>query len=252
MTALSTASDGDLGFAFLPSSNNSLSVTPGSVVVRMNPNGTTVQIPGRVGSAETTVTSMAPGPDASLWINNGGTGFSRVDLSSVPTFAPPIVYPTTVNGITTDAKGNVSGTIISFTAYDGGATSSDFTAVINWGDGTTSTGTVAANQNGGYDVTGTHTYKAAAGTVENITVTVQEGAQTAQVFNEAQVAGAGASTTTSTPLVALGGRQSRAAARAAAKAALAAKIATRKASMAARRAAHATSSQQGLMLAPSA
>src|SRR5262249_59558764 len=37
-------------------------------------------------------------------------------------------------------------------------TASDFTAVISWGDGTTSPGTVVASPGGGFDVLGSHTY----------------------------------------------------------------------------------------------
>src|SRR5579862_3980038 len=35
---------------------------------------------------------------------------------------------------------------------------SAYTATINWGDGSTSSGTVAANSTGGFDVDGSHTY----------------------------------------------------------------------------------------------
>ena len=233
ITALSTASDGNLWFSFLPTSDNSLSAEPGAVVIRMNPDGSTVQIPGRAGDAGTTVTSMAPGHDASLWINDGGTKISRINLSGVPTFAPPIVYPTTTTGITTDANGSFSGKVVSFTAYDTAATASDFTATINWGDGNTSPGTITANQNGGYDVTGSNTFKVPAGTIENITVTVQENARTAQVFNQVQVAGTGSTPVQTTPIVALGkGHHTPAEIRAAAKANAAARLAARKAALA--------------------
>jgi hypothetical protein len=52
-----------------------------------------------------------------------------------------------------------SGTVATFTPQSSGATASDFTATINWGDGTTSTGTIVADANGGFDVTGSHTYR---------------------------------------------------------------------------------------------
>lgn len=38
------------------------------------------------------------------------------------------------------------------------ATAGSFNATINWGDGTTSTGTITANPSGGFFVSGTHTY----------------------------------------------------------------------------------------------
>jgi hypothetical protein len=47
-----------------------------------------------------------------------------------------------------------TGTVASFTATDAGP----FSASINWGDGTTTAGTVAINVSGGFNVTGTHTY----------------------------------------------------------------------------------------------
>jgi hypothetical protein len=52
----------------------------------------------------------------------------------------------------------VNGTVATFTDANPGATLSDFTASINWGDGTTTDGTVTTNPSGGFDVTGKHTY----------------------------------------------------------------------------------------------
>jgi hypothetical protein len=51
-----------------------------------------------------------------------------------------------------------SGVVATFT--DPGSTdpASDFTATIDWGDGTTTEGTITANGSGNYTVTGTHTY----------------------------------------------------------------------------------------------
>ena len=73
-------------------------------------------------------------------------------------------------------RGQPLGTIATFTDPNPGVTSSDFTATIDWGDGTTSTGTVAydAQQNlftvsGGSD----HSYYSAVGTF-TITVTVTD------------------------------------------------------------------------------
>ena len=52
----------------------------------------------------------------------------------------------------------IDGTAAAFTSSDANAVAGSFTATIDWGDGTTSTGTVVADPNGGFDVTGTHTY----------------------------------------------------------------------------------------------
>src|SRR5262249_13485308 len=51
-----------------------------------------------------------------------------------------------------------SGLAATFTSGDSAATAASFTASINWGDGTTSTGTITANARRGFDVNGAHTY----------------------------------------------------------------------------------------------
>ena len=48
--------------------------------------------------------------------------------------------------------------VASFTSGNPGAVAGDFTATINWGDGTTSAGTVSASSLGGFSVAGTHAY----------------------------------------------------------------------------------------------
>ena len=48
--------------------------------------------------------------------------------------------------------------VATFTDPDTGATASEYSASIAWGDGSTSTGTVVANGGGGFSVTGSHTY----------------------------------------------------------------------------------------------
>ena len=58
------------------------------------------------------------------------------------------VEGTTLGGVTTTT----------FTAADPNAVPADYGAVITWGDGWTSAGTVAVAAGGGFDVTGSHTY----------------------------------------------------------------------------------------------
>jgi hypothetical protein len=52
---------------------------------------------------------------------------------------------------------------------------SDFTASINWADGTTSTGTVSARTGGGFQVQGSHTYKKNGSYPFVVTITDQDG-----------------------------------------------------------------------------
>jgi hypothetical protein len=52
----------------------------------------------------------------------------------------------------------LNGVVASFTDADPGAVAADFTATITWGDGHTSTGTIAPNGSGGFNVSGSNTY----------------------------------------------------------------------------------------------
>ncbi len=51
-----------------------------------------------------------------------------------------------------------TGAVASFATDNPSATSANFTASIDWGDGNVSPGTISANAGGGFDVTGTNTY----------------------------------------------------------------------------------------------
>src|SRR5205807_1195688 len=60
--------------------------------------------------------------------------------------------------ITPTEGASFSGVVASFTDADPNGTRTDYSATINWGDGHTSVGTIAANGSGGFDVSGTNTY----------------------------------------------------------------------------------------------
>jgi WD40-like Beta Propeller Repeat len=77
----------------------------------------------------------------------------------------------TANGKgTLPTGGSFSGVVASFTDANPSGQVGDFTASIDWGDGATSAGTVAAS-GGGFDVSGSHTY----GSTGNHVVTVSIG-----------------------------------------------------------------------------
>jgi autotransporter-associated beta strand protein len=63
---------------------------------------------------------------------------------------------TTVSG--TEGTAISGATVATFTDANPSATASDFTATINWGDGTTTSGTVVAQNGGGFAVDGDHSY----------------------------------------------------------------------------------------------
>jgi PKD repeat protein len=82
-----------------------------------------------------------------------------------------------------------SAAVATFTDANPNATASDFTATINWGDGTSTTGTVVAQNGGGFAVDGTHTY-ADEGKYTVTTSIKDVGGSTASVTSEASIADA--------------------------------------------------------------
>ena len=83
----------------------------------------------------------------------------------------------------------LSATVATFTDADPNGVASDYTASINWGDGSSSTaGTVSAAAGGGFEVKGSHTY-AAAGQY-TITVTIDDvGGAKATATSSADIVG---------------------------------------------------------------
>jgi hypothetical protein len=73
-------------------------------------------------------------------------------------------------GITATEGQAFSGTVATFTDSNTANVSGDFTATITWGDGTSSTGTVAGS-GGSFTVSGTHTYNDEGSNVLSVTLT---------------------------------------------------------------------------------
>src|SRR5262249_34251780 len=61
--------------------------------------------------------------------------------------------------------------VATLTDADPNGTVSDYTATINWGDGTTSVGTVTAGANGTFSVFGSHTYSSQGTFMANVSIT---------------------------------------------------------------------------------
>src|ERR1700688_956200 len=132
-----------------------------------------------------------------------GTFTATVTISDV---SPGTGTATATDTATVTESDSLSGTPVSFAALAGTSFTTtvanftdtftanvpgDFTATIDWGDATTSAGTVTGG-GGAYSVSGTHTY-AGSGTF-TVTVTLSDdapGTATAQVTSTAHVAGAG-------------------------------------------------------------
>src|SRR5205085_2869142 len=62
------------------------------------------------------------------------------------------------SNISATAAVSFTGVVATFNDADPNANAKDYTAVINWGDGHTTNGAIAANGQGGFNVTGTNTY----------------------------------------------------------------------------------------------
>jgi uncharacterized repeat protein (TIGR01451 family) len=97
--------------------------------------------------------------------------------------------PLSASGTTLSASAGVvfTGKVASFTDADPNGMVSDYTATIDWGDGSApSIGTVSANASGGFDVTGSHTY-AASGTFTVTTQSQDAGGASAPATTKATV-----------------------------------------------------------------
>ncbi|HET6879917.1 MAG TPA: TIGR03118 family protein, partial [Pirellulales bacterium] len=79
-----------------------------------------------------------------------------------------------------------SGTVAAFSSSNTTATAAAFTATITWGDGTSSTGTVISNGDGGFNVSGNHAYADEAA-AEAIQVTVSDGTNTITLTGSAAI-----------------------------------------------------------------
>ena len=116
------------------------------------------------------------------WANSDGapeqTPFD-IKVQDAPLTARPVNF-TAVQGT------SFSGPVATFTDANPGATASDFSATIAWGDGTSSSGTVTAGNTGGFVVSGTHTY-ASTGTFKTTVSIMDVGGSTATACGTATV-----------------------------------------------------------------
>ena len=104
---------------------------------------------------------------------NSALGGNRSIVTSTTTVAFPVITATGVD-VSGSAKRSITNqAVATFTVPDPNRPVSQFTATINWGDGTTTAGTITGS-NGSFQVLGTHTYA----TPGNFTVTTNIGGGT--------------------------------------------------------------------------
>jgi len=129
------------------------------------------------GDGTTTSGSVVGGPSPGTFTVEGGHTYTdegndtavvtltRPSDASTASVSGPVAVAEadslTGTGTTVNANANsaFSGTVATFTDTDTANVASDFTATINWDDGTTSAGTVSGS-NGSFTVMGSHTYAA--------------------------------------------------------------------------------------------
>ncbi|HSV15097.1 MAG TPA: hypothetical protein VLI90_12635 [Tepidisphaeraceae bacterium] len=115
-----------------------------------------------------TKVEVHPGSSPLFFFHNGHVSAGQADISKGGTedmaavddflYAEPASVANTVINHATEGK-SFTGTVGKFTTSNSNPHASDFTATINWGDGTsTSAGTVLTSGSG-FAINGTHTYK---------------------------------------------------------------------------------------------
>jgi hypothetical protein len=158
---------------------------------RLNPDGTeqgaiylgsaTVLTDGS-GNATLNVT-LNTSVTAGEYITATATTLANLPYGDTSEFAPPVPVTTTTDVLTASGDtvaategASFTGDVASFTDTNTSATLSNFSALINWGDGSsTSAGIIAANGSGGFNVVGTHTYLDFGTYATSVTITPTNG-----------------------------------------------------------------------------
>jgi uncharacterized delta-60 repeat protein len=158
-----------------------------------NTNGNTAAISGPDANGKFTVTGshtyaeeQTAGATVTVVLQRSGvadvTVTDTVQLADAPLSGKPA-------SVSATAQATFSGVVATVTDANPAATAADFTATIDWGDGTMGPGTVTS-VSGGFQVSGSHAY-ATSGT-EKIVVTVNDlGGQSATVTSSATVTAGG-------------------------------------------------------------
>jgi hypothetical protein len=117
-----------------------------------------------------------------------GVWSQKDDQVVIPGSTTPPTATVQVNAVDVQATAGQAFTGIVATITGSSTTTGTFTASIDWGDGTTSTGTITTDPKGGLDVGGTHTYSQAGWYPITVTVSDQSGTQVGEALSKASVA----------------------------------------------------------------
>src|SRR5262249_22318163 len=108
------------------------------------------------GNASFNITGSTAGIDTVKATFVDSLGTTHTSNNVTVTWEAPITA--TGKNVSATEGAAFTGAVASFSDPDTGATAGEYTATINWGDATTSAGTVSGPTGGPFSVNGTHTY----------------------------------------------------------------------------------------------
>jgi streptogramin lyase len=97
-------------------------------------------------------------PESIVAARDGNIWFTDLSNGAIGEFVPTQAPIATGSTLTATPGQPFSGTVATITALDPHSSASDFSATIDWGNGTTSAGTIVAERTGVYDVNGSASY----------------------------------------------------------------------------------------------
>jgi streptogramin lyase len=163
----SPASDPE-GIAAGPDGNVWFTESAGNRVGWLTPGGSLAEFAGLApGSAPQ---GIAAGPGGTLWL-------CEQDRNQIAELVPDQPLSATGTSLLATATTSFRGTVASFTDADPTGTAADYTAMIAWGDGQQSPGTITPAGNGAFAVSVSHVYLAAGRYALTVTVTDQANRQ---------------------------------------------------------------------------
>jgi len=166
--ALATTLDGGAG-------NNALTLDAGDLALE----------PGffSAGPGGTTVIAGIVLPGGPITYSN----YQQVTVTNLPPATPPIVTGATINAV--QGQQLVDAIAGTFTTSTSGASASDFTATIDWGDGTSSAGVIVqdASDPSVFYVMGTHTYAENSPSLTTTVTVSANGGEVTEIINDVPV-----------------------------------------------------------------
>jgi hypothetical protein len=142
------------------------------------------------GHASFTYTSATTGTDTLIAQFKDTLGNTHTSNSVTVTWADPSISATGGFAFKGTEPASVGGTVATFTDPDTSATAGEYSATVDWGDGSSSAGTISGGS-GSFTVTGSHTYADEGSYTISVTITdVDNASNTATVTDSASIADA--------------------------------------------------------------